>query len=284
MPGPTSSPGFDAYKTLQVDPEADPEVIQAAYRRLAQKFHPDVAGAASAERMASINTAWEILRDPERRAAYDRARASDVGGGGGAAGGDPWAGGSGWGPDAPRARGAPSSGRPDAQAGGRGGHGSSPPGGPHPPGGPAAPRGSTAPGDTSGAAGAGASGAAASSAGAGSSGASRSGETTSPDWTSGRSTSGSGYDPSTMRRPDGEGAAGPPPGKPSGSVLTFGRYAGWSLGEIARVDPEYLEWLDRAPIGRAYRDELDPILRRLGRRRTARSPQEESRSGLFRRR
>ena len=43
---------------------------------------------------------------------------------------------------------------------------------------------------------------------------------------------------------------GPPPGRPSGSVLNFGRYAGWSLGEIARHDLEYIEWLDRAPIGR----------------------------------
>ena len=33
----------DPYKTLQVDPEADIEVIQAAYRRLAQKYHPDLA-------------------------------------------------------------------------------------------------------------------------------------------------------------------------------------------------------------------------------------------------
>ena len=34
-----------------------------------------------------------------------------------------------------------------------------------------------------------------------------------------------------------EGTAGPPPGRPSGSVLDFGRFKGWSLGEIARVDP-----------------------------------------------
>ena len=35
------APQIDAYKTLQVDPEAEDEVIQAAYRRLAQKYHPD---------------------------------------------------------------------------------------------------------------------------------------------------------------------------------------------------------------------------------------------------
>ena len=34
---------LDAYKVLQVDPEAEDEVIQAAYRRLARKYHPDLA-------------------------------------------------------------------------------------------------------------------------------------------------------------------------------------------------------------------------------------------------
>ena len=63
-------------------------------------------------------------------------------------------------------------------------------------------------------------------------------------------------------RREGFGAAGQPPGNPSGTVLNFGRYAGWSLGEVARKDLEYIEWLDRAPIGRNYREEIDQILRR----------------------
>ena len=50
----------------------------------------------------------------------------------------------------------------------------------------------------------------------------------------------------------------------SGSVLEFGRYAGWSLGELARQDPDYLEWLSRTMIGRAYRAEIDMLL--VGRR------------------
>jgi hypothetical protein len=107
-------------------------------------------------------------------------------------------------------------------------------------------------------------------------------QTVSRDWTSGRSTEGGGYDPARMRTADGEGAAGPPPGDPSGTVLNFGRYAGWSLGEIARRDLEYLEWLDRMAIGRAYRDEIDTILRKAGRRRSA--PVDDERRGLFRRR
>ncbi|HEX5825439.1 MAG TPA: J domain-containing protein, partial [Candidatus Limnocylindrales bacterium] len=65
----------DAYKVLQVDPEAEDEVIQAAYRRLAQKYHPDVAtGPDAASRMAAINAAWEVLGDPAKRAAHDLGR------------------------------------------------------------------------------------------------------------------------------------------------------------------------------------------------------------------
>ncbi len=84
-------------------------------------------------------------------------------------------------------------------------------------------------------------------------------------------------------RAEGLGAAGPPPGRPSGSVLNFGRYAGWSLGEVGRQDLEYIEWLDRAPIGRHYREEIDGILRRTGRRRSA-AAEASDRRGLFRRR
>jgi hypothetical protein len=86
-----------------------------------------------------------------------------------------------------------------------------------------------------------------------------------------------------MRAREGLGAAGAAPGNPSGAVINFGRYAGWSLGEIARRDVEYLEWLDRVPIGRQHRDEIDQILRKLGRRRSA-PPSDTDRRGLFRRR
>ncbi len=78
-------------------------------------------------------------------------------------------------------------------------------------------------------------------------------------------------------------SAGPPPGNPSGSVLNFGRYVGWSLGEIGRHDVEYIEWLDRTPIGRIYQVELDEILRTQGRRVSA-APAEDTTRGLFRRR
>jgi DnaJ-class molecular chaperone len=162
--------GPDPYKLLQVDPEADVEIIQVAYRKLAQRHHPDVAPEPeAARRMAELNAARDLLVDPVARAAHDAARKSP-----GAAG-------------------------------------------------------------AAGAAGAGA-------------------------------------------RP----AAGPPPGNAAGSVLTFGRYEGWSLGAVARADLEYVEWLDRMPIGRPYRDEIDAILRRAGRRGGAARPEEPH--GLYRRR
>ena len=207
----------DPYKVLQVDPEAEDEVIQAAYRRLARKYHPDVApDADSAARMTAINAAWDLLGDPGRRAAHDRDRAAAT-----SVAATP--------PASPRA-GSPRSAAPPPTA--------SPPRPPDP---------------------------------------------VSSDWTSGRSSHGGGYDPNRMGTPDGLGAAGPPPGNPSGSVLGFGRYANWSLGEIARTNVEYLEWLDRMPIGRPYRDEIDAILRRSGRRRSAAAESQERR-GLFRRR
>jgi hypothetical protein len=87
------------------------------------------------------------------------------------------------------------------------------------------------------------------------------------------------------RGPHGEGGAGPPPGNPSGSVLDFGRHIGWSIGEIARVDPGYLEWLDKHPQGQRYRDEIDRILRARGLRldpqptKTGRAPRRFGLSG-----
>jgi curved DNA-binding protein CbpA len=198
----------DPYKVLQVDPEAEDEVIVAAYRRLARKYHPDVGGGPdAAARMTALNAAWELIGDPARRAAFDRERALE------------------------HALGQRAAGVGDASA---------PSPGSRPP------------------------------------------ETVSRDWSTGRSSTGGGYDPS-MRTADGAGAAGPPPGNPSGSVLNFGRYSGWSLSEIARGDLEYIEWLDRMPIGRPYRDEIDAILRTSGRRRSAAAESTERR-GLFRRR
>ena len=62
----------DPYRTLQVIPEAEPEVIRAAYRALARKHHPDLGG--SQAQMALLNAAWETLGDLEGRARNDRNR------------------------------------------------------------------------------------------------------------------------------------------------------------------------------------------------------------------
>ena len=65
----------DMYEILQVHHAAEPEVVEAAYRRLARKYHPDVNKSAQAEgMMAALNRAYEVLGDPDKRAAYDRER------------------------------------------------------------------------------------------------------------------------------------------------------------------------------------------------------------------
>ena len=61
------------YDVLQVVPTADPEVIEAAHRRLARKYHPDVnSDPDAADQMKRINAAYEVLRDPARRGRYDQ--------------------------------------------------------------------------------------------------------------------------------------------------------------------------------------------------------------------
>lgn len=63
----------DYYEVLGVPRDADDTAIKGAYRRLARQYHPDVNKAADAEeRFKEINEAYEMLSDPERRAAYDR--------------------------------------------------------------------------------------------------------------------------------------------------------------------------------------------------------------------
>jgi curved DNA-binding protein CbpA len=185
--------GPDPYKLLQVDPEADVEIIQVAYRKLAQRYHPDVApGADAARLMAELNAARDLLVDPAARAAHDSARKS------GSTAPDPASGRS------------PSAGTAQARDGSA-----------------SAPR---------------------------------------------------ADDSAATRFAPRTGQAG----HAAGGVLAFGRYAGWSLAEVARADLEYVEWLDRMPIGRPHRDEIDAILRRAGRRGGTARPEETR--GLFRRR
>ena len=64
----------DYYQTLGVTRDADEKQIKAAYRKLARKYHPDTnrEDADAEERFKEINEAYEVLKDPDKRAKYDR--------------------------------------------------------------------------------------------------------------------------------------------------------------------------------------------------------------------
>jgi curved DNA-binding protein CbpA len=187
----------DPYRVLGVDPSAEYEVIKAAHRALAKKYHTDVSpGTDSQRRMAEINAAWSILENATTRDAWDREHL--------------------------------------ATRESHSGHAASPP--PPPP----------------------------VWRGAGSSGSSGSGgQGASPTWERASTSAPVGPDgrPKWRRGPGGEGAAGPPPGQPVGTVLPFGRHIGWSLGEVARFDPGYLTWLMHRAEGAKYKAEIEQILR-----------------------
>ena len=148
----TSRSAFDPYAVLQIVPTADQEVVHAAFKALALKYHPDHdATRRASEKMAELNRAYALLRDVQGRAAHDRSRRVTIAGISVAA----------------------STARPSS--------GGSPP------------------------------------------------------------------------APSGQG-----------SVLGFGRYAGWSLRDLARQDPDYLLWLSRHSSGIRYRTEIYGILRTIG--------------------
>jgi curved DNA-binding protein CbpA len=55
--------------------------------------------------------------------------------------------------------------------------------------------------------------------------------------------------------------------RPSQQTLDFGRYAGMTLGQVLRIDPEYLEWLKRHSSGVRYRHQVEELLARTAARR-----------------
>ncbi|HEY8447584.1 MAG TPA: molecular chaperone DnaJ [Thermomicrobiales bacterium] len=82
----------DYYEVLGVSRTATAEELRRAYRRLAREYHPDVNKSPGAdEKFKEINEAYEVLSDPERRAAYDRfGHAANGMGGMGGMGADPF--------------------------------------------------------------------------------------------------------------------------------------------------------------------------------------------------
>ncbi|MFQ5487520.1 MAG: DnaJ C-terminal domain-containing protein [Gammaproteobacteria bacterium] len=71
----------DYYKIMKVPVDASQEDVKRAYRKLARKYHPDVSKESDAEeRFKEVNEAYEVLKDPEKRAAYDELRSGWQGG------------------------------------------------------------------------------------------------------------------------------------------------------------------------------------------------------------
>src|SRR5206468_9743201 len=75
----------DFYATLGVPTTASDDEIKKAYRKLAMTYHPDRNNGAkeAEERFKEITEAYDVLRDPQKRAAYDRYGEAGLRGGGG---------------------------------------------------------------------------------------------------------------------------------------------------------------------------------------------------------
>jgi molecular chaperone DnaJ len=72
------------------------------------------------------------------------------------------------------------------------------------------------------------------------------------------------------------------PTSPDGhTVMDFGRYEGWSLGEIGNLDENYLQWLSRMPIGRPHQREIAQILADRAAELEARRPTPVARKGRW---
>ncbi|POX37194.1 hypothetical protein C3486_29665 [Streptomyces sp. Ru73] len=72
---PTRGQGADLYAVLGVTPTATAEVITSAFRARVRELRPDTrVDAATAARFGTVRAAYQTLRDPARRAAYDRSR------------------------------------------------------------------------------------------------------------------------------------------------------------------------------------------------------------------
>jgi curved DNA-binding protein CbpA len=67
----SEQPFCDYYEDLQVSPNADLETIERVYRLLAKKYHPDNKTTGNIDRFEILTSAYRILSNPEKRAAFD---------------------------------------------------------------------------------------------------------------------------------------------------------------------------------------------------------------------
>jgi curved DNA-binding protein CbpA len=74
MSAPLAGKFQDHYAVLGVSPKADPDTIQQAYAKLAQKYFPNNAVTGDAEKFEALNMAYETLSDPELRALFDKVK------------------------------------------------------------------------------------------------------------------------------------------------------------------------------------------------------------------
>src|ERR1700742_5005827 len=89
----TATMKMDYYEVLEVERTASDTELKAAYRRLAMQWHPDrnPNNPEAEEKFKACSEAYQVLSDPDKRAAYDRYGHSAFSGGGG--GGNPFQGG-----------------------------------------------------------------------------------------------------------------------------------------------------------------------------------------------
>ena len=72
----TEIPDPDYYELLEISPQASQDTIHRVYRFMAARYHPDIQGTGNLEKFTQLTSAYKVLSDTNRRAAYDAERAT----------------------------------------------------------------------------------------------------------------------------------------------------------------------------------------------------------------